>query len=154
MYTRQTQTPEDTIELGSRIGSVLEKGDFIALTGELGAGKTMFVKGLAKGLGVDGYVYVNSPTFVIMKEYYGRTALYHFDVYRLEEDALVDTLDYESYFYGDGITVVEWADKIPGLLPEDRLEILIEHAGTEGRRFTFKVSGKFPARRIEEICGK
>ena len=97
----------------------------------------MLVKGLAKGLGVEDYMYVNSPSFVILKEYQGKKNLYHFDVYRLEEESFSQTLDYKKYFYGEGITVVEWADKIRNILPDKYVNIEIEHMGESKRRFKF-----------------
>ena len=83
-----------------------------------GAGKTVFTKGVAKGLGVKSARYVNSPTFVIIKEHEGRFPLYHFDLYRLDGHSGFDDMNYEEYFYGDGVTVIEWADKIKELLPD------------------------------------
>ena len=96
--TVTTRSPEETIKLASRIAEHLKETDFVALVGELGTGKTMFVKGLAKGLGIEGYSYVNSPSFVILKEYHGSKDLFHFDVYRLDQKSFCDTLDYEKYF--------------------------------------------------------
>ncbi|MDP8258040.1 MAG: tRNA (adenosine(37)-N6)-threonylcarbamoyltransferase complex ATPase subunit type 1 TsaE [Candidatus Aadella gelida] len=136
-----TNSPEETVELGNEIAKKLAKGDLVALCGDLGAGKTMFVKGLAKGLGVEDYLHVNSPSFVILKEYSGRMRLYHFDVYRLQEESFAQTLDYRQYFYGNGITVVEWANKIEELLPDEYVRIEAEHIGPEKRKFTIKKCG-------------
>jgi len=130
-----THSPEETIDLGEQISKKLENGDFVALSGDLGAGKTMLVKGLAKGLGVEDYMYVNSPSFVILKEYQGKKNLYHFDVYRLEEESFSQTLDYKKYFYGEGITVVEWADKIRNIIPDKYVNVKIEYIGLEERQF-------------------
>ena len=138
-----TYSPEETIALGEKMARDLKKGDVIALEGDLGAGKTVFVKGLAKGLGVHDHLYVNSPTFVIIKEYQGRLNLYHFDVYRLDEEHFSDTLDYRRYFYGDGVAVVEWADKIKNILPGEYLEIRIAHVGEMERRFEFIQHGNW-----------
>ena len=136
-----TKDREETIKLGERIAKTLNPGDVIALIGELGSGKTTFVKGIAKGLGVKGYRYVNSPSFVIIKEYRGRALLYHFDVFRLDVNGReqargfaarraclfpTDVLSFEEYFYGGGICVVEWADKIRKLLPKKYIEVKIE----------------------------
>jgi len=129
------------MKVASDIASGLMPGDFIALNGELGSGKTVFVKGLAEGLGVREHLYVNSPTFVILKEYRGDIDLYHFDVYRLDYDHFVDSLDYRKYFYGEGVTVVEWADRIKDALPEEHLEVTIEHAGPDKRRMRFNPAG-------------
>lgn len=111
------------------------------MNGDLGAGKTIFVKGLAKGLGVKDHEHVNSPTFVIMKQYHGKMNLYHFDVYRLEEAEFAGTVDHERYFYGDGVAVVEWADKIKGLTPYEYLEVNIKNEGIEKRRFELTAHG-------------
>ncbi|MDP8298628.1 MAG: tRNA (adenosine(37)-N6)-threonylcarbamoyltransferase complex ATPase subunit type 1 TsaE [Candidatus Tantalella remota] len=137
-----TNKPEDTIELGAQIAGKLAPGDLIALVGELGAGKTVFVKGLAKGIGVADYLHVNSASFVIMKEYRGDKDLYHFDVYRLDQTSFAETLDYEKYFYSEGIIAVEWADKIRETLPEEYLEIGIEYDGKDRRRFEFRPVGE------------
>ena len=124
--------------LGSEIGRGLKRGSFIALIGELGSGKTLFTKGIAKGLGVKEYKYVNSPTFVIIKEYKGKVPLYHFDVYRLDSSKDLEDIGYEEYFYGRGVTVVEWADKVRDVLPEKRLEVEFRHAGKTKRRIGIK----------------
>ena len=142
LTTITTRSPEETIELAASIASKLKDGDLIALVGELGAGKTQFVKGLAKGFGLEEYSYVNSPSFVVLKEYHGEKDLYHFDVYRLDQKSFADTLDYEKYFYGKGITVVEWANKIRDILPEEYLEIGIEYGDIDERIFTFKAIGE------------
>lgn len=137
-----THSPEETVKLAEAVSGSLEEGDLVALVGELGTGKTMFVKGLAKGLGVREYEYVNSPSFVLLKEYLGgRVGLYHFDVYRLGLDEFSDTLDWEKYFYGEGVTVIEWADKVKDLLPEEYIEVGIEHLGENERSFEFKSQG-------------
>jgi tRNA threonylcarbamoyladenosine biosynthesis protein TsaE len=149
--TITTYSPEETIETASHIAKKLRQGDFIALVGELGTGKTMFVKGLARGLGVEDYLYVNSPSFVVLKEYHGKKDLYHFDVYRLDPASFCETLDYERYFYGDGVTVVEWADKIKDILPEDHLEIVIAHKGDTERQFEFRTKNSRMKKIIENI---
>lgn len=138
-----THSEKETIDLGSSLAKHLEKGDFVALKGDLGAGKTVFVKGLAKGLDIEDYLYVNSPSFVVLKEYHGSKDLYHFDIYRLSEKSFEETLDYEKYFYGEGVTVVEWADKIPDVLPEEHIEVAIEYGKDETERnFKFTPSGE------------
>lgn len=146
-----TNTPEETIELGARIAGKLGPGDLVALVGDLGAGKTVFVKGLAKGVGVEDYLHVNSASFVILKEYKGDRDLYHFDVYRLDQASFSETLDHEKYFYSEGITAVEWADKIRDILPEEYLEISIEHAGETERKFLFRPVGERFERLMETM---
>ena len=115
-----TNSPEETLNLGYRFGKKLKSGAVVALIGELGTGKTLFTKGIAKALGVKEYEYVNSPSFVIVKEYKPKKIpLYHFDLYRLKEARDLDTVGYEEYFYSDGITVVEWADREGIFCPRD-----------------------------------
>ena len=130
---------EETIEIASKLAKTLKKGDCVALVGDLGAGKTVFTKGIAKGLGVRDVRYVNSPTFVTIKEYKGKLSLYHFDLYRLDTPNLLDAENYEEYFYGDGVTVVEWADKIKGLLPKKRWEIHMSATGEDERGINIRV---------------
>ena len=121
------------MEIGAKLGKKLKAGDVVALIGDLGAGKTVLTKGIAKGLGVKNVRYVNSPTFVIIKEYKGKMPLYHFDLYRLSKSSVLDAENFEEYFYGDGVTVVEWADKIRKLLPKRHVEVRLSVAG-EGKR--------------------
>ena len=124
---------DKTIEIGAKLGKSLAAGDVVALIGDLGAGKTVLTKGIAQALGVRNVRYVNSPTFVIIKEYKGRLPLYHFDLYRLNKSSVLDAENFEEYFYGDGVTVVEWADKIRPLLPKRHIEVRLSVAG-EGKR--------------------
>ena len=123
-----SKSEEETIDFGKRLGSVLGGGDVIALCGELGSGKTILVKGIAEGLGVKNTEYVNSPSFVILKEYKGKFPLYHFDIYRLGDVSEFSTVGYTEYFYGNGVSVIEWADKIIERLPKEflRIDISIE----------------------------
>ncbi len=130
-----TSSPEETIQLGQFIGEVLKPGSVIGLCGELGTGKTHLIKGLARGLGVDDRYYVTSPSFTIINEYPGRIPLNHFDLYRLEEMDQMEELGYEEYFYGEGVTVIEWAEKVLPLLPENRLMIEITHLSENRRKF-------------------
>ncbi|MBD3425749.1 MAG: tRNA (adenosine(37)-N6)-threonylcarbamoyltransferase complex ATPase subunit type 1 TsaE [Candidatus Omnitrophica bacterium] len=139
--TLTTVSPEQTMELAARIALSLEAGDVVALIGDLGTGKTVFVKGLAKGLGYGDYLYVNSPSFVVLKEYHEGVDLYHFDVYRLDRESFCQTLDYEKYFYGGGITVVEWADKILDLLPDEYLKVSFSHEDHAKRKIRIESVG-------------
>lgn len=121
---------EDTLKLGEIIGKSLNPGSIIALVGDLGAGKTVLVKGIAKGLGIEEEP--NSPTFVIMNYYDAPTPLYHFDLYRLsDEDELVG-IGYDEYFYGNGVCAVEWADRISDIFPDHtiRIDIKIPESGS------------------------
>lgn len=124
---------DETINIGEEIAKGLKRGTVIALIGDLGSGKTVLTKGIAKGLGVKNANYVNSPTFVLIKEYKGKIPLYHFDLYRLNKSSILDMESYDEYFYGNGVTVVEWADKIRNCLPEKYVEVVLTVAG-EGKR--------------------
>ncbi|HOJ79958.1 MAG TPA: tRNA (adenosine(37)-N6)-threonylcarbamoyltransferase complex ATPase subunit type 1 TsaE [Clostridiales bacterium] len=149
----------DTVELGRKLGSMLQRGDNVCLFGDLGTGKTAFTSGIAKGLGISGYI--TSPTFTIVNEYEGRLPLYHFDVYRIGDvDEMLDTGYYE-YIDGDGVTVIEWADLIREILPSERIEVYIEKndpEGSDSRTITVSFIGDRTAeyeRRLtdESACG-
>ena len=116
--------PGETHELGRRIGAAADRGTVLALTGELGAGKTQLAKGVAEGLGVTSVV--NSPTFVLMNEHVGRLRLFHIDAYRLGEAEEASTAGLLDERMADGVTVIEWADRLDGWLPAERLEIRLE----------------------------
>src|SRR5919206_4841823 len=129
-YELTTSNNGETSQFAEKLGTYLQPGDVIALEGDLGAGKTTFTKGLAKGLEVKKTV--NSPTFTIIKEYRGRLPLYHMDVYRVA-DAYED-LGFDEYFEGDGVTVVEWAHLIEEQLPSEHLTIFLYHQGQDQRK--------------------
>ncbi|MCU1282046.1 MAG: tRNA ((37)-N6)-threonylcarbamoyltransferase complex ATPase subunit type 1 TsaE [bacterium] len=122
----------DTQRLGERLGRVLAAGDVVALVGELGAGKTSFVQGLARGLGIAGRV--ASPSFTIVNEHEGRVPLYHVDFYRLEDADELRHIGFDEYFTRGGVVVVEWADRFPRALPAERLDVRIEITGANERR--------------------
>ncbi|MCK5306213.1 MAG: tRNA (adenosine(37)-N6)-threonylcarbamoyltransferase complex ATPase subunit type 1 TsaE [Candidatus Omnitrophica bacterium] len=135
---------EETKKVAGRLADFLRPGDVLALVGDLGSGKTTFVKGLARGLGVKGRVV--SPSYVLLREYKAKSPLYHFDLYRLGYYEEVELLGYEEYFYGNGITCIEWADKIEKLLPKSYLRIQFEFLGEKKRTIRFLAVGP-PARR-------
>jgi tRNA threonylcarbamoyladenosine biosynthesis protein TsaE len=129
----ETRSPEETIEFGRRIATELRAGDVVALTGELGAGKTCLVKGIALGLGI--VQDVTSPTFTIIHEYRGgRFPLYHVDLYRLDSAQQVIAIGIEEYLRRDGVTLIEWAEKIEELLPKHTKRVRIEVVGENARR--------------------
>ena len=124
---------QETIEYGKRLGQQAAPGQILALTGDLGAGKTTLTKAIARGLGVSEMI--TSPTFTIVKEYRsGRLPLFHFDVYRIGDVEEMYELGYEEYFFGDGVCVIEWADLIEELIPEDALRISIAYGSSEEER--------------------
>ncbi|MFZ5944416.1 MAG: tRNA (adenosine(37)-N6)-threonylcarbamoyltransferase complex ATPase subunit type 1 TsaE [Bacillota bacterium] len=146
-----TKQEKETEYVGQRMAKYLEPGDFIALIGQLGAGKTVFSKGIARGLGIEEDI--TSPTFTIIHEYTnGRIPLFHMDVYRLKDVQEMDDLGYEEYFYGNGVTVVEWADIIRDILPAEHLA-LVFNQGEEGREICFYPQGEKYKRLVEELTG-
>jgi len=124
---------EQTLETGRIIGSVLERGDIVALIGELGSGKTCLTQGLAQGLGVAENVPVVSPTFTLINEYPGRVPLVHLDVYRLSGPRDLEDMGYEEYFYGGGVIVIEWAEKVRDILPEKTLFVCMRYVDENTR---------------------
>jgi tRNA threonylcarbamoyladenosine biosynthesis protein TsaE len=139
VYHFYSNGPEQTERLAQALSAYLDQGALVALDGDLGAGKTTFSQAIARGLGVTDTV--NSPTFTIIKEYQGRVLpFYHMDVYRITEME-AEELGFDEYFYGEGVTIVEWASRIETILPEERLAIYIENAGPEERSFQLVPSG-------------
>jgi tRNA threonylcarbamoyladenosine biosynthesis protein TsaE len=134
--TVESRSPEETQAVGARLAESLGPGDVVALTGELGAGKTCFTQGLARGLGVTARAV--SPTFVLVGEYRGRLPVHHVDAFRTESLTELLDLGLEELFSGDGVTVVEWADKLLALLPPRTVHVHIEGVGDEPRRITVR----------------
>jgi len=133
-----------TRDIARKLGEELCQGSFIALTGELGAGKTVFTKGIAAGLGVREEI--TSPTFTVLCAYEsGRLPLYHFDAYRITDEAQLDDIDFEDYAYGDGVCVCEWAENIRGALPEKRIDVHIAYAENGQREITVRYPGALGA---------
>ncbi len=120
----KSYSPEDTEKIAYEIGQALKSGDVICLDGDLGAGKTAFAKGLAKGLGV--VAHVTSPTFTIVNEYEGRYRVYHFDVYRIEDPEEMYEVGFEEYLDSEGICIIEWADNIKEILPSAYKQVTIK----------------------------
>ena len=139
-----------TRELGEAVGRLAGSGCYICLYGELGTGKTTFVQGLAKGLGV-GDAYITSPSFALVNEYRGRLNLYHIDLYRLSGPADVDGMGFAEY-PGDGVAAVEWPERAGGGLPDTRLDVRIEYEGDAGRRIVMTALGKEYEDLLEVVC--
>lgn len=129
---------EETEEFGIKLGKLLKGGDIICLNGDLGAGKTTLTKSIGLGLGVTDYI--TSPTFALINEYSGRNSVYHFDVYRLENVEELYDLGFDEYFYSNGVSIIEWADKIERLLPKERIVLDIEK-GIDLDERRIKISG-------------
>ncbi len=126
-----THSEQETVELGIKMGKLLEAGDIVLLYGDLGAGKTVLTRGLVQGLGAKDVV--TSPTYTLMHRYEGRVPIYHFDLYRLSEPDEVLDLGYEEFFYGDGVSIVEWPQRLEYLCPEEYVRVKIEIVG-DGKR--------------------
>lgn len=127
----ETGSPEETFALGKMLGEQSAAGTVYTLTGDLGAGKTIFTQGFAEGLGIGEPV--NSPTFTILQVYEGgRLPLYHFDVYRIADVEEMDEIGYEDCFYGEGVCLIEWADLIEEILPESRVQVTITKDPEQG----------------------
>jgi len=121
------------------LGERLAAGCVVALTGELGSGKTVLAQGLSLGLGFDGYV--SSPSFVIVNEYEGRLPIYHIDLYRMDGPELLDSLGYRELFWSEGVALIEWAERAGELLPDERIEVEIAVRGLSERRLTLRAKG-------------
>jgi tRNA threonylcarbamoyladenosine biosynthesis protein TsaE len=123
-----TNSPEETIELGRRIGAQLRGGEVLAIVGNLGAGKTHLIKGIASGAGAEDCSKVNSPTFVMVNEYSGRLEIYHIDAYRVESTSEFEMLGFDDFCHPGSVVLIEWADKVADVLEgTDRILIEIEH---------------------------
>lgn len=140
----RTFSQEETIEVGRKLGSFLQKGDIVCITGELGTGKTILTKGIAKAIGIDEHI--TSPTFTIVNEYEeGTIPFYHFDVYRILDPEEMYEIGFEEYLYGDGIVVIEWADLIKGILPHENIWVTIKKdlsQGIDARVIQIEFSGE------------
>ena len=143
-----TRSPEETQKLGTHIGELALPGDIFLLVGELGTGKTCLTQGIAWGLGIKEYAV--SPSFVLVRELYGRLPLYHIDLYRLDHIEEITELGLDDYLYGKGVCVVEWAEKGQDMLPAEHLLIEISYLSDTERRFQLKPSGQ----RYQEIINQ
>lgn len=138
--TIRTTSAEETTALGERLGKLLAPGDVIALYGDLGAGKTTLTRGIAVGMGLDADIH--SPTFTLIHEHLGAIPLYHIDLYRLSDEHEIESLGLEEYIYGDGVTVIEWGEKIRSILPVERLDITLRTTGDAERELTLETQSE------------
>jgi len=141
----------DTQRLGIAIGNISHKRDCICLNGDLGTGKTTLTQAIALGLKVPEHCYVTSPSFAIMHEYIGRIPLYHMDFYRLNDSTDILDLGLDEYFYLDGLTVIEWAERAADILPKDRVAIDIKRMGDETRTVHFFTENDGLAKRFKKV---
>ena len=136
----KTNSAEETLGLGERLGRMLRGGDVVALFGDLGAGKTTLTKGIARGLNLNADVH--SPTFTLIHEHPGKVPLYHVDLYRISGENEVEMLGIDEYLCRDGVTVIEWADKMKSMLPPQRLDIELKMKGDTERELRFETESK------------
>ena len=145
-------SPLETEELGSQLGLILPPGSFLALRGNLGGGKTCFTRGIVASAAPDSAHMVASPTYAIMNSYPGPVPVYHFDFYRLSGDDDVAELGFEEYFYGKGVCVVEWSERLKELLPADHLTIAFDYLEDDRRCITITACGPVSARILEQLA--
>lgn len=144
MFSLVSTSEQDTVALGRELGRLLLPGDFIGLIGDLGSGKTHFVRGVAEGDDVAADVCVTSPSYTLLNEYAGRVPLYHFDLYRLRGDADIVELGFDEYFYGDGACLVEWAERLAEELPGENLKICFSYLDDTSRKIEmFPVGSRY-----------
>jgi tRNA threonylcarbamoyladenosine biosynthesis protein TsaE len=142
---------EKTIALGEQLGKVAEPADIITLEGDLGAGKTALTQAIGRGLGIDPKIYITSPTFSLLQEYRGRLPLYHMDLYRLAGEEDVENLGFSEYFYGDGLTVIEWPERLGSLMPTERLHVHLMITGETSRNAQLTFHGSKWQKKVADI---
>ncbi|KAB3532422.1 tRNA (adenosine(37)-N6)-threonylcarbamoyltransferase complex ATPase subunit type 1 TsaE [Alkaliphilus pronyensis] len=136
----ELKNQRETEIIAEKLGQLVDKGDIICLTGDLGAGKTVFSKSFAKGLGVQEVV--TSPTFTIIQEYEGRIPMYHFDVYRIDNPLDMEDIGIDEYLFGNGVCIIEWASNIKDILPENCLWLHMKVTGQVSRRICFEAQNQ------------
>ncbi len=149
-WTVTSNSSRQTMALGRHLASWVQGGDIIGLVGELGTGKTCFVRGFCAGIEVGAEAWVRSPTFTLINEYQGRLAVYHIDLYRVGKQEDLETLNLREYLYGDGVSLIEWFEYLPAAELEEYLEVRLAHRGGAKRELTFVAHGE----RYEEILEK
>jgi tRNA threonylcarbamoyladenosine biosynthesis protein TsaE len=146
-----TNSATQTGTLGRRLGQLLAAGDWIGLSGDLGAGKTCFTQGLARGLGVDRHLPIVSPTFVIVQNYPGRVPLWHLDLYRVSTLREIDDIGYKELYEGEGVCVVEWCERVKESIPQRGLLIMIEILDARTRRLHLQALDQRGRQLLEEL---
>lgn len=156
--TNHSEIPAEDLKaterFGHRLGELLFAGAVVALIGPLGAGKTQLVRFIAEGLQIANSRVVTSPTFVLIQEYAARLPIYHFDAYRLNSAAEFAELGVSEYFAGEGVCLVEWADRVMSILPAERLEIEIEVTSSASRRFLIRAMGERYAELVRQLLSR
>jgi len=145
-----THSAPETVRLGKHLGKLLQAGDVVALGGELGAGKTQLIKGLAAGIGIGNPHDISSPSFMLVNEHDGKIPFNHIDLFRLKGEKEAEELGLDEYFEGKGVTAIEWAERIPSLLPQNLLLVHIRYTGKNARSIEITAKGK----RYEELIDR
>lgn len=145
-------TLEESLALGRRLGQLARPGDVITLTGDLGAGKTTLTQAIGQGLEVPSTCYITSPTFSLLHEFQGRIPLYHMDLYRLADEEELEYLGFEEYLYGQGLTVIEWPDRLGEAMPDQRLAVELAIAGPASRRAVLRAIGEAWQSRLPKLA--
>ena len=146
-----TRSPRQTMSWGSSLGRLLKGGEIIALIGELGAGKTCFVRGVTRGLEVGKGAWIRSPSFTLINEYHGRLPVYHIDLYRVEGRAQLEGLNLREYLYSDGVSLIEWFEHLPADEVDEYLEVRIAYVNGARRELTFTSHGERYEKIIEGL---
>jgi tRNA threonylcarbamoyladenosine biosynthesis protein TsaE len=151
MHSIELSSLQQTKTLGDVLGRIVQPGDIITLAGSLGAGKTALTQAIGHGLGVDPRIYITSPTFSLLLEYKGRIPLYHMDLYRLGSKSEIESLGLPEYFYSDGLTVIEWPERLGNLMPEERLHIDLVISGESSRTAKLTAHGEYWQKKVADI---
>jgi tRNA threonylcarbamoyladenosine biosynthesis protein TsaE len=151
MHSLELSSLERTEALGKILGELVQSGDVITLEGPLGAGKTALTQAIARGLGVDPRIYVTSPTFSLLHEYQGRIPLYHMDLYRLAGENEIESLGFPEYFYSNGLTVIEWPERLGNLMPSERLHVELVISGEISRTANLTGHGNLWQKKMADI---
>jgi tRNA threonylcarbamoyladenosine biosynthesis protein TsaE len=151
MQSIELKSLQHTKTLGDVLGRIVQPGDVITLAGSLGAGKTALTQAIGYGLGVDPHIYITSPTFSLLHEYMGRIPMYHMDLYRLEDESEIESLGLSDYFYDDGVTVIEWPEKLGSLVPEERLHIDLVISGNHSRTAKLTPHGVYWQKKVADL---
>ena len=151
MHSIELSTLQRTESLGTVLGKIAEPGDIITLAGTLGAGKTALTQFIGRGLGIDPRIYITSPTFSLLHEYQGRIPLYHMDLYRLGSEEEIESLGFPEYFYGHGLTVIEWPERLGSLMPAERLHVELVISGENSRTARLNAHGELWQKKVADI---
>jgi tRNA threonylcarbamoyladenosine biosynthesis protein TsaE len=154
MYFLELSSLEETRALGMVLGKIAEPADIITLEGPLGAGKTALTQAIGWGLGIDPKTYITSPTFSLLQEYQGRLPLYHMDLYRLAGEEDIENLGFVEYIYGEGLTVIEWPERLGTLMPSERLHVHLLITGETSRSAQLTTHGRQWQKKVADIVSR